>query len=254
MSRIMKHIFALCIVAVVVISTGCAVFNDRAARAVADVPVYMEVGELNKIRLTELERFVLAEYHAARTIDEALENIPRIVQVQLPYKHSLWGLHIAYGYVLDYLVKHRPNHPALAESTRFYSSLLEKHGNNDIVLYWAARAYDRRGVAVNGLAARYYERAIERNNNNRWYLRDYIRGPTPAPVTTMQPFFRAEPGRYRHLYPMYVRLVFLEPTNAAAARWKKEFRLLKECEGKTCDFKTLTDESSGTPAREEGLK
>lgn len=250
----MKQFLIVSIVTLFAVSSGCVVIDDRAARAVADVPVYMEVGELNQIRLTELERFVLAEYHGARTIDEALENIPRIVQVQLPYKPSLWGLHIAYGYVLDYLMKRQPNHPALAESTRFYSGLLEKHGNNDIVLYWAARAYDRRGVAVNGLAARYYERAIERNNNNRWYLRDYIRGPTPAPAGTAQPFFRAEPGRYRYLYPMYVRLVFLEPTDARAARWKKEFRMLKACEGKICDFRALTDESTGPPATIEGQR
>lgn len=250
----MKYLLMVSIVILFSVSSGCAVFDDRAALAVTDVPLYMDVGELNDVRLTELERFVLAEYHGARTIDEALENIPRIVQVQLPYKPSLWGLHIAYGYVLDYLMKHQPNHPALAESTRFYSGLLEKHGNNDIVLYWAARAYDRLGVAINGLAARYYERAIARNNSNRWYLRDYIRGPTPAPDGTVQPFFRAEPGHYQNLYPMYVRLVFLEPTDARAAPWKKEFRLLRACEDKVCDFKALPDEVGGTPAAIEGRR
>lgn len=233
-------------------SSACAVIDDRAARAVSDVPLYLEVGELNQLRISELERFVLAEYYGAETAEQALETIPRIVQVQLPFKPSLHGLHIAYGYLLDHLMIRQPDHPALAQSIEFYSELVRQHPNNDVVLYWAARAYDRRGLASNGLAARYYERAIKINNNNRWYLRDYIRGPNPPPPSAPQPFFRAESGKYRHLYPMYVRLVVLAATEKEAKHWKEEFRLLKACEGRICDFGTLAGQ--GTSADSSGRK
>lgn len=216
--------------------SGCATFDDTDVKA---VPVFIDIGEPNDYRLTPTEHYMLGQYHSAKSTEEALDTIPEVARTHLQFRPGQWGLHIAYGYLLDHLMTRQPGHPELLRSKRFYADLVTKYPSNDVVLYWTARAYDRFGLSVNGLATRYYELALARNDRNLWYMRDYVRGPNPPPPDVEQPFFRAEAGKYQRLFPVYSRLIQWARTEQESKRWSDEFKLLVSCQDKVCDFKAL---------------
>jgi hypothetical protein len=216
--------------------SACASFDEADE---VNVPVFIDIGEPNEYRLTPTEQYMIGQYHSAKTTEEALDKIPEAVRIHLQFHPGQWGLHIAYGYLLDHLMVHQPDNPELRRSKQFYADLVSKYPNNDVVLYWAARAYDRFGVAVNGLATRYYELAMAKNSRNLWYMKDYVRGPNPAPPGTKQPFIRAEAGKYERLFPVYSRLSQLAKTEEEARRWRDEFKLLVSCQNKQCDFQAM---------------
>lgn len=199
-------------------------------------PLRIDIGEDAPYRLSELERHTLQLYYDAASMDEALKEIPSLVQLQLTYKPDLWGLHLTYGYLLDYILKRQPLHPALTAGKRFYSDLVESYPNNDVVLYWAARAFDRTGLDVDGVAAKYYRRAIEGNSRNRWYLSDYLRGPAVRPPATPEPFIRATAGRYRPLFPYYERLIRMTHNEEKKNELRQELKALISCLDRKCDF------------------
>jgi hypothetical protein len=227
---------SMLVISIVSLLSACASFNSQ---DINEVPIFIDIGEVNDYRLTPTEHYLLSQYHSAKSTEEALDKIPEAARTHLQFRPGQWGLHIAYGYLLDHLMKREVNHPELLRSKRFYADLVTKYPNNDVVLYWAARAYDRFGLAVNGLATRYYELAMSKNDRNLWYMRDYVRGPNPAPPGTEQPFFRAEPGKYQRLFPVYSRLGQLARTKEESKRWLDEFKLLVNCQGKKCDFKAI---------------
>lgn len=216
---------------------GCVTPGDNAKPDQnQQVPLRIDIGGDVQYKLTGLERHALQLYYDAASMDEALKEIPPLVQLQLTYKPDLWGLHLTYGYLLDYILKRQPSHPALMAGRRFYSDLVESYPANDVVLYWAARAIDRTGLEVDGFAAKYYRRAIEGNARNRWYLLDYLRGPAVRPPGTSEPFIRARPGKYRPLLPHYERLIRMTRDKEKKNELREELKALIACLGRECDF------------------